>query len=490
MSASRDGYSQDSQHLEVSEQQHLSGSGSEEGGQQYLADYVPEREFVLMPLFRRIGQLFGIGRNEESEYVYEPAPEAQAPIQSRVAEPERHASVQEPQSVQEYGTVAEPAPAIAGPEAASDDLLGIESPERDQVFAAERNPQPESLDVHNIQYEPGLQSHIDEPVEQTHVEQAFTPVEETQPETVPYSERPQLELVHSQPATEQSTDLTAPLREAAAKISAAISQAAEWLHRKEEEILRGAELPQSTAASNPDTRPLQAIDSQPRIAPVPDLPLEAHTLIASTPVVIPQAEREHFDVPIDTDSRTVQPPALQREVVWQGRWPEGASPELMQQHSVDERPEFTVAARKPRLVPASVRVPYWKRVDWAQEFTPKRVAVLGGLAMAVLMVLGVSLARRPASSMLPPQQQQARTHEPGGVTLTTRPIAAAKPLPQRTHRATASSNEAAAPVARHSNHQPEYNDGPDVVTHYYNGKPKPSPTKQSTVAGVRHYSDM
>jgi hypothetical protein len=299
-----------------------------------------------------------------------------------------------------------------------------------------------------------------------------------------------LELVHSQSTAEQSTDLTAPLREAAVKLSAAISQAAEWLHRKEEEILRGAELPQSTAAPNSDARALQAVDSQRRVEPVPDLPLEAHTLIASTPVVIPQVERHHFDVPIDSDSRNIEPPALQREVMWQGRRPEEASRELMQEHSADARPEFTVPARKPRLVPAPVRVPYWKRVDWAQEFTPKRVAVLGGLAMAVMMVLGISLARRPASSMLPPQQQQARTHEPGGVTLTTRPTLAAKTAPRPTRRASASSNSAAAPVAHHSNREPEYNDGPDVVTHYYNGKPKPSPSKQSTVAGVRHYSDM
>jgi hypothetical protein len=30
---------------------------------------------------------------------------------------------------------------------------------------------------------------------------------------------------------------------------------------------------------------------------------------------------------------------------------------------------------------------------------------------------------------------------------------------------------------------------PEVVTHYYSNK-KPSPVKQTTVAGVRHYSDM
>src|SRR5947209_9922321 len=165
MSASRDEFSQDSQHLEVSEQQDL--SGSDDGGQ-YYADYVPEREFVLMPLFRRIGQLFGIGRHEESEYVYEPAPEPQAAIESRVAEPEPEASIQEQQAFfqeygpfREHGPVAQSAPPIAGPEAASDDLLGIESQETVQPFAAERNPEPQSLQV---QYEPAeaVQSHVDE----------------------------------------------------------------------------------------------------------------------------------------------------------------------------------------------------------------------------------------------------------------------------------------------------------------------------------------
>src|SRR5215468_7607613 len=38
--------------------------------------YVPEREFVLAPLFRRIGELLGIGRREEREYTYEASREA------------------------------------------------------------------------------------------------------------------------------------------------------------------------------------------------------------------------------------------------------------------------------------------------------------------------------------------------------------------------------------------------------------------------------
>src|SRR5690349_10215536 len=40
--------------------------------------YVPEREFVLMPLFRRIGEMLGIRRREEPEYIYEAAPEPPA----------------------------------------------------------------------------------------------------------------------------------------------------------------------------------------------------------------------------------------------------------------------------------------------------------------------------------------------------------------------------------------------------------------------------
>ena len=196
------------------------------------------------------------------------------------------------------------------------------------------------------------------------------------------------------------------------------------------------------------------------------------------------------EVSNETSWQRLDAPALQREAAWQPRHTEPMLSEPVQAGSVNTSRESLTGERKPRLVAAPVRVPYWKRVDWAQEFTPKRVAVLGGLAMAVMMVLGISLARRPASSMLPPQQQQAHTHQPGGVTLTAHPAAAAKSSPQSARRISASPNAAAAPVGRHSNREAEYNDGPDVVTHYYNGKPKPSPAKQNTVAGVRHYSDM
>jgi hypothetical protein len=479
MSASRDDYSQDSQSLQTSEQQHLSDIDDAQ-------QYVPEREFVLMPLFRRIGQLFGIGGHEQPKYVYDSAPEPQATIQSRVAEPEPEASVQD-------GFDAHSVSAGAAPETASEDLLGIESQETIQPFADDRNLTPESLVVH---YEPvgEAQSHINEGLEQAAAEQAFNlPVEETRPETLPYPERPQLELVHSQSSAQQSTDLTAPLREAALKISAAISQAAEWLHRKEEEILQRAQLPQSSVPSSSDSRPLPANDVEERIEPLPGLPLEAHTLIASTPAVIPIMGSTPAQAEISNEIgwQRLEAPALQREVAWQQpRDPEPMFSESVQAGSPTTPRQSMMGERKPRLVPAPVRVPFWNRIDWAQEFTPKRVAVLGGVAMAVMMILGISLARRPASSMLPQQQQQARTHQPGGVTLTTHPAAAARTSNQQTRRATPPPSVAVAPVERHSNRQSEYNEGPDVVTHYYNAKQKPSPTRQSTVAGVRHYSDM
>jgi hypothetical protein len=476
MWASRDDYSQDSQSLQASEQQPLSNIDDAQ-------QYVPEREFVLMPLFRRIGRLFGIGRHEEPEYVYQSAPEPQATIQSQVAEPEAEASVQE------YGLDSHAVSADAAPEAASEDLLGIESVETIQPFVDDRNLESVSQQV---EYEPSnaLQSHVDEAVEQAAVEKAFnTPVEETRPEPVPYPERPQLELVHTQSTTQPSTDLTAPLREAAVKISAAISQAAEWLHRKEEEILQRAELPLSSVPSSSDNRPLPADDV--RIEPIPDLPLEAHTLIASTPAVIPIMESAPAQTEVSNEIgwQRLDAPALQREVAWQPRHPEPMLSKPVQADSLNSPRESMTGDRKPRLVPTPVRVPFWNRIDWAQEFTPKRVAVLGGVAMAVIMVLGISFARRPASSMLPPQQQ-ARAHQPGGVTVTTHPAAAARTSNQQTRRATPSPSATAAPVERHSNRESEYNDGPDVVTHYYNAKQKPSPTRQSTVAGVRHYSDM
>src|SRR5690349_20119312 len=104
--------------------------------------------------------------------------------------------------------------------------------------------------------------------------------------------------------------------------------------------------------------------------------------------------------------------------------------------------------------------------------------------MAMLLVAGVTLARRPASEVLPPQP---RPVQPSGVTLSTHPASpAAKSPTLQPHRSASPARQAAA--APRAKRAAAYDDEPDVVTHYY--RSKPSPSKQATVAGVKHYSDM
>lgn len=104
--------------------------------------------------------------------------------------------------------------------------------------------------------------------------------------------------------------------------------------------------------------------------------------------------------------------------------------------------------------------------------------------MAILMVLGISFARHPASSDLP---QQTRSIEPGGVTVTTHPQTAPAPV-IRAEKKPAVVKEYVEP---HRTRRSAVDNEPDVVTHYYNQKPKPSPSHPMTAAaGVRHYSDM
>jgi hypothetical protein len=187
------------------------------------------------------------------------------------------------------------------------------------------------------------------------------------------------------------------------------------------------------------------------------------------------------DLAVSSTLQQTEVPAVQRELAWRDR-----NPDFIAAREPLPQPIQFVAKPDRPLAPPSV--PFWKRINWAEEFTPKRVAVLGGLAMAVLLVLGISLARRPASSVLP--EQQTRSLEPGGVTVTTHPVAA--PIPAQVLRK-ASATERPAPVPQHRSPRAgagAYDDGPDVIIHHYDTAKKPSPVKQTTVAGVRHYSDM
>jgi hypothetical protein len=141
------------------------------------------------------------------------------------------------------------------------------------------------------------------------------------------------------------------------------------------------------------------------------------------------------------------------------------------------------AGWRPQFVATTPRLSFWKRIDWPQQFTPQRVAVLGAAAMAIALVTGISLAKRPASNDLP---KQTRRLEPGGVTLSTHaPARVTSPSVSEQSRATMPRRSAAQHSARR---RTSNEDGPEVITHYYNRKP--SPVKQSTVAGVRHYTDM
>jgi hypothetical protein len=316
----------------------------------------------------------------------------------------------------------------------------VQEPEREPVMTvpelqAEARPPTERPE--QIELEPAM-GHM---AEEALVAPMASGTERTEPpvELVATSEtRPQASPARPVLTQEDIAQLIAPIieaaRKAAAEISAAMSQAAEWLHAKEEETLRRAELTVESKRAG---------------------------VVQASPASAPKWESD-------------QAPGSRREAAWReaGEMPVASAKET---RLADRRP----VALKPRH--PALR----KRFDWGQEFTPKRVAVLGGVAMAMLMVVGISLARRPASSVLP--QQETHVNQSRGVTLTTHPrttapattptVRQAKPAPQR------------QAVAHSSKRSAFNNDDPDVVTHYYS-KQKPSPARQSTVAGVKHYSDM
>ena len=427
------------------------------------SEYAPEREFVLMPLFRRIGEMFGIRRREQPEYIY--VPETAAPRSEVVAEPE-------PEPVN-------PAPVVAHMNEASARLASV--PE-DDILELEPEPVSESiLEQHSFsapEVQPIIEEHVEAKAEpellapEPVLLQAADP-KETEPEAVesleiaePISTSAQVEVLSPAAALpvltqKDANDLVAQIREAALRISAAVAQAAEWLHSKEEDILRRAEMPLEPA--KPIERKSQSA-GQARVA----------SEVARNVPAIAVPELESNEVP-----------ALQRELAWQheqvNSMPvEGSQPSELNAPRAVDTPQLT---KRPRLVSKPKTVPFWKRIDWGQQFTPQRVAVLGAFAMAILLILGISFARRPAASELP---QQTRALRPGGVTLSTHPVTSPA-APSQTQQRTAQPRR-----TLHSQPHRGYaaNDGSDVVTHYY-GKPKPSPIPQSAaVGGVRHYSDM
>jgi hypothetical protein len=444
----------------------------------YDSYYEPEREFVLMPLFRRLGAMLGFRREKEPEYVYEAgqstfAPEPEQPglrnsePQQQLVLPETAIQYSEPQLPAESQSVISSAPVLndqtheePGQQAGEEHRLRRES-DSPQAIDFVQQPAKELQESHFEGFDDQLEQDsspaplmseepADEPLiaarsEAPEMEPAHSAMEE-------WPALPEVATVSPEHARKRNPDevrqLVAPLREAAAKITLIVAQAAEWLRAKEEEFLRSTE---AVAAESKSLRPSSMH---------PNLQIEDSAQSAM--------------------SLQNEVPGLQRELGWR------------------EKSEHTVADRAPQSVPiqfvakpdrpmTAPSVPIWKRINWSEEFTPKRVAVLGGLAMAVLLVLGISLARRPASSVLP--EQQTRSIESGGVTVTAHPVAA--PVAPHVVRKTSVTPRSPAPQRRSRRLSAEaYDDEPDVVIHHYDTAKKPSPVKQTTVAGVRHYSDM
>ena len=443
-------------------------TSEEESSFAYDPDYVPEREFVLMPLFRRIGDMLGLRRRDQEPHSLEAEPVEKQEQGYSIRAEVPQVQPQEPE-LEDW----EASPALPSLTARAEHDLShseleqelLDHPSEPTITSREIEPEAE-LQAEYVHREVAEQqisqpSVGHEPVAELSASQSGVAAEESrgvQSEAVTdqIQDPSRVEAGMRRPTAEEIQQLVAPLRDAAAKISATVAQAAEWLRGAEEELLRRVE------GTRPTTTPAE------NNPPATVVPFEAHTLIASTP--------------LEPEVVTTEAPGIQREAAWQQRpvdkfrEPRGTQPPPPIYRNQDH------PALKPRLEVVPPRPPFWRRIDWAREFTPKRVALLGGLVMAVLLVLGISLARRPASSLLP-EQQQTRALQPGGVTVMTHPAPARQSAaPERPSRAPQQPRRVQRSAAQDKG-------DPEVVTHYYNSK-KPSPVKQTTVTGVRHYSDM
>jgi len=477
-------------------------------------NYVPEREFVLMPLFRRIGELLGIRRQPEPEYIAETAPEPQRAEASLVheganfgrdtshaheepgfafapeAEPVRESAHEwaepQPNALPDTEPTASEHIALQGPIDSSPQLPLQESEETEVSPIHFEPPSLEPTPLHVAEAElveapPKPHEEFEVPTrdfEQPHhgpFAEAQAPSQPAEPEVVATRStkqaQPQAQRTAPPRRKDEIDEAIAVLREAGSKVSAAISQAVEWLSAKEEELVRKAE---RSLAPAPKTRRVQSSVAAPR------QPVQA-SQPANEPASTPAIATESPSVP---KWEALQFPALQREVSWTGQ----VAPSPTERRAPISQPagQATSSVKpRPTLVRRRPQVPFWKRIDWAAEFTPKRVAVLGGVVMAMLIVAGVTFARRPASEVLPPQ---THTIQPGGVTVTAHPTSpTAAPPAAQSRRTAPPAKRAVAPAPRRAPRADAYEE-PDVVTHNY--KQKPSPSKQSTVAGVKHYSDM
>jgi hypothetical protein len=356
--------------------------------------YVPEREFVLMPLFRRIGERLGLRRNP----LQEPIHIAETPIQQI-------------ENVNAESMIAEPAPV---PPASS-----VAQPAEPEIVSPALNVSSEA--------EPLESKDLADPV--SNLNKAEAP----------------------------RRSMAAPVTEASRRVSGALSGAAHWLAEKQEAILQRAKAPEI---------PAEDLLRGPQKEPIPFPKTEPVLAIAE-----PAREPELGAPPARGLDESYAVPALQREIAWA-------------EHKQAAVP--ATAAEQRSAIPSEPAAPvatWWQhRIDWSRYLTSRRVAMLGGLAMAALLILGISLARRPAGDMLP-QQTATQPPEPGGVTLSTHPaVTRARPQPRTA--------EPGAPAHVRRAHAAVDDGGPEVVTHYYHQKPSPIHQATASSDGVRHYSDL
>ena len=457
------------------------------------SDYVPEREFVLMPLFRRIGELLGIRRGEEPEYIHEASQEATR-LEANTSHEEQNAGLDgaahpEPARGSHAEHVHEPVQEWAQlePTGLPEAIPVIPEPQPSQTAAMHETPETSS--IQEPEHSEILPTHLEQPSFAPASLQAYqeepspaspksfdeVEVPAAVPEVIAARSTNEAQQQRRRPAPRRKDEIDeaiAVLRKAGSKVSTAISQIVGWLSSKEQELVRSAE---RSLAPAPKRRRVQASAAR----SVTKQPLAVSQSTAE-PAATPSTSETGPEAPAVPKWEPLQFPALQREV----SWTEQVAPAPAERRTSQPDGQATHPLKRgPALVKPRPKVPFWKRIDWAAEFTPKRVAVLGGVIMAMLIVAGVTFARRPASEVLPPQP---RPIQPGGVTVTTHSTSAAATAPSQQSRRTApSAKRAVAPTRRATRAvAPEE---PDVVTHHY--KQQPSPLKQSTVARVKQYSD-
>jgi hypothetical protein len=401
-----------------------------------LVEPTVEREFALLPLWRRLQRTLG-ARNvtaEIPEYIYEERAEQPAEI---------------------------PAPAtFSNSEFASD-----------EPAVAEALPSPAMQTVERLTIH-APEAVVAEPVQEPVVVDSVAPVVKT--EIAPA--QPVVSVAEMREETPELVPVAAPELPAVAEPVAILAR------------MDGPALAQNAVALN-DAPVAKVEATEPLASEQPAAPAVPEELQPEfRPVLLPRVDASARTSVRVESSEEVRPevPALQREFAWR----DPARTPLPAPVTVSEQP-----APRPRLVvpppaaPKPRRMPDWKTPDWknlAGSFTPKRAAAIGASLMAAAIILGVSLAQRPASSLLP-QHPQTAAVQPGGVTLSTHPAVTQQALtqPQREVVPVAQLPRPTPAPARHvARRQPE----PEVVTHYYHSKPSPVHTASS--GGVRHYSDL